>query len=252
MALKTISFESAQHVQVEFELASSVQRMLASLIDVLILLLYIVVVLFAFGNFKMLEQFTLLGLVIKIPFVIYFPFMEFAFGRSLGKMAMGLRIVSMEGERTGLREIMIRWVFRGDYVWLTADFFMFFWFGFGLVGFVICHTSDLGQRLGDSLAGTLVIRETSSMRFSLKQIHAIQQAEGYLPMYPEVIRFTDEDMILVKNTLMRLNKGSNKEVQKFAAELSLKLSQLLELKEVPRDTRQFFDKLLQDYIVITR
>ena len=71
-------------------------------------------------------------------------------------------------------------------------------------------------------------------------------------MYPEVIRFTDEDMILVKNTLMRLNKGSNKEVQKFAAELSLKLSQLLELKEVPRDTRQFFDKLLQDYIVITR
>lgn len=252
MALKTISFESAQHVQVEFELASSVQRTMASLIDVVILFLYIIIVLFAFGNFQLHEQLTLMGLVIKIPFVIYFPFMEFVFGRSLGKMAMGLRIVSMEGERPGLREIMIRWVFRGDYVWLTADSFMFFWFGFGLVGFVICHTSNLGQRLGDSLAGTLVIRETSTNQFSLQQIHAIQQAEGYKPTYPGVIRFTDEDMILVKNTLMRLNKGSNNEVQKFAKDLSLKLSHLLDLKEVPGDTRQFFDKLLQDYIVITR
>jgi hypothetical protein len=129
---------------------------------------------------------------------------------------------------------------------------MLFWFGFGLIGFVVCHVSDLAQRIGDSLAGTLVIRMASTHRYSLGQIHSIQQSEGYLPHYPGVIRFTDEDMLLIKSTLLRLNQGTNQELAAFASDLSFKLAHLLELNEVPSDPKWFFDKVLQDYIVLTR
>jgi hypothetical protein len=73
-------------------------------------------------------------------------------GRSLGKLALGLRVVRLDGGPIRFRHALTR---------ALAGFFVDFWaLGFlGAVAVIVSLTSSDGRRVGDFLAGTLVIRE---------------------------------------------------------------------------------------------
>jgi len=79
----------------------------------------------------------------------WFTFWELAsHGRSPGKMAIGLRVVRADGSAPGLRESLMRNLLRAvDF--LPANY---------VVGLVAMVLSPSGQRLGDSAAGTRVVR----------------------------------------------------------------------------------------------
>ncbi len=70
-------------------------------------------------------------------------------GRTLGKAAMGLRVVTVEGAPVGVRHATIRAVTAPFEVLLTT----------GLVASIASFASPRAQRLGDLAAGTLVVRE---------------------------------------------------------------------------------------------
>jgi uncharacterized RDD family membrane protein YckC len=70
-------------------------------------------------------------------------------GRTLGKAAMGLRVVTVEGAPVGVRHATIRAVTAPVEVLLTT----------GLVASIASFVSPRAQRLGDLAAGTLVVRE---------------------------------------------------------------------------------------------
>jgi uncharacterized RDD family membrane protein YckC len=70
-------------------------------------------------------------------------------GRTLGKAAMGLRVVTVEGAPVGVRHATIRAVTAPFEVLLTS----------GLVASIASFASPRAQRLGDLAAGTLVVRE---------------------------------------------------------------------------------------------
>ncbi len=70
-------------------------------------------------------------------------------GRTLGKAAMGLRVVTLEGAPVGLRHATIRAVTAPVEVLLTT----------GLIASIASFVSPRAQRLGDLAAGTLVVRE---------------------------------------------------------------------------------------------
>ncbi|MGH9188472.1 MAG: RDD family protein [Acidimicrobiales bacterium] len=75
-------------------------------------------------------------------------------GRTLGKAALGLRVVTVEGGQVRLRHALIRAAFGIiDFVFTTGG------------AAVICALATRrSQRLGDLAAGTLVLRERSGMR----------------------------------------------------------------------------------------
>ncbi|HIP32948.1 MAG TPA: RDD family protein [Crocinitomicaceae bacterium] len=173
-------------------------------------------------------------------------------GQSLGKYILGIRVVTVDGERPGLREVFTRWIFKGDFLWISADFFVLFWFGIGLMGIVYVGTSRRNQRIGDVMANTIVIRNKSSINYSLKDVLAIKSQDNYTPQYPQAVRFTDEDMLLIKNTIQRVKLYPNDETKRFAIELADKSANLLDLEETPKKRLQFLQTLLQDYVVLTR
>lgn len=70
-------------------------------------------------------------------------------GRTLGKAAMGLRVVTVEGAPVGVRHATIRAVTAPVEVLLTT----------GLIASIASFVSPRAQRLGDLAAGTLVVRE---------------------------------------------------------------------------------------------
>jgi uncharacterized RDD family membrane protein YckC len=255
--LKTIEFESAQHVRIEYDLASTMQRVAAASIDFLIFLVYFV--LFTL-SFNLSSVFTDYGsqlfvnlLLIKLPWIFYNPIVEYLTkGQTLGKYAMGIRVVTLEGERPGLKEVLTRWLFKADFLWISADFLLIFWFALGFLGTVFTGLTQFRQRLGDMMANTVVIRDRPLRQLQLKDLLALPKNFNITPTYPEVTRFTDEDMLLIKNTLQRLKKHPNSETKMFVVKLADEIARLIDLKETPAKRSEFLQTLLQDYVTLTR
>jgi uncharacterized RDD family membrane protein YckC len=256
--MKGIDFESAQHVKVEYELASAGIRTLAAMIDFASFVLYYVIMSMVFSltqpfdaSIGSSEFFWLL--LVKIPWIFYYPVIEYITkGQSLGKYAVGIRVVTLSGERPGLREVFTRWIFRGDFLWIAPDLFALGWFVMGAIGVVVVSISPKKQRVGDSMASTVVIKNKSSVSYSLRDVLAIKDQSTHQPIYPEVVRFTDEDMMLIKNTIQRVRTYPNEETKKFATELAEESSRLIGLEKVPEKRLEFLQTLLQDYVVLTR
>ena len=255
--MKTIEFESAQHVKVEYELATTLQRTAAALIDMILFIIYFFIVMAAVGIDSFITDpgtsLCIHLLIIKIPWIFYNPFIEYVtHGQSLGKYIVGIRVVKMTGERLGLKEVFTRWLFKGDFLWISADFFVLFWFGIGVLGVIFSATADKRQRMGDVMANTVVIKKKTSTVYTLRDILAIKSTENHQATYPEVTRLTDEDMLLIKNTIQRVQKYPNEETKKFAIELADETARLLGLTETPQKRMEFLQTLLQDYVVLTR
>ena len=255
--MSKINFTSAQHVQIEFEMASVIHRIAAYAIDTIILSIYLFVVSMAvqfdnfFTNFGTWLFFMLL--LAKLPWILYQPVMEFLTGgQTIGKMALGIRVVKLNGERVGWREVMMRWLLRGDFLWISTSYFVFlipFWNVFDTF---IVSLSNRQQRIGDSLAGTIVIKNKSSQYYKLKDVLKIKSNENYSPTYQNVIKFTDEDMIYIKNCIQHRKRYKGKEIDEILIKLSDETARLLGLREIPMERVKFLETVLNDYVVLTR
>lgn len=70
-------------------------------------------------------------------------------GRSLGKLALGLRVVRDDGGPVRLRHALVRWLVGFGEIWLT----------FGSPAVITSLVSPQGKRIGDLVAGTYVVRD---------------------------------------------------------------------------------------------
>jgi uncharacterized RDD family membrane protein YckC len=117
-------------------------RFLAVLIDTIILAVVAGILSFLFRGAPGLSGF--LSAIIAIG---YFIVMEATQGATLGKMALGLRVVKTNGAPITWTDSIIRNLLR------IIDSLFFY-----LVGAILIWTSPLKQRLGDRAANTVVVR----------------------------------------------------------------------------------------------
>lgn len=256
--MKTVAFESAQNVKVEYELAPAGYRLLAAIIDTVMFILYFFLCAYVVGFNTFFNEdpgttMLIWLIIIKLPWIFYQPICEFLTqGQTLGKYILGIRVVTVFGERPGFKEVFIRWLFRGDLLWISPSPIVILWLVIGAIGFGFAGFSEKNQRLGDIMAGTLVIRNKLSIQYTLKKILSIKSNVNYSPVYEGVVRFTDEDMFLIKNTIIRVKANPNEETKAFAIQLANKSAELLGLSETPKKRLKFLETLLQDYVVLTR
>jgi uncharacterized RDD family membrane protein YckC len=92
--------------------------------------------------------------LLVLVFVVYPVTVEtLTRGRSLGKAAVGLRVVRTDGGPIRFRQALVRGL-----AGFVVDFGVFSFFT-GAIGLISALTSAHGQRVGDRLAGTVVVRE---------------------------------------------------------------------------------------------
>ena len=92
--------------------------------------------------------FSVGGLAVLLVYFAYFTVMEGRYGQTLGKMALGIKVIREDdGRAPGTRAAVLRTVLR------LVDSL-----GSYLVAFVVAIVSDKNQRLGDMVAKTLVVR----------------------------------------------------------------------------------------------
>jgi hypothetical protein len=163
--------------------------------------------------------------------------------RSLGKLIMGIRVVKSNGETAGFREYFTRWIFRIVDIWVG---------GFGFLALLVSGTTEKRQRIGDIMADTVVIKVRDTQLYHLKDVLSIKNSNTHVPTYPNAIRFTDEDMLLIKNTILRVQRFPNQQNKDFAIDLANETARLIGLPETPPKKMEFLKTVLQDYVVLTR
>lgn len=241
--MKTIEIHTSHNVMIEYELASLGARIGAFVIDVVILFFYYLIVAMAGMNAAFSEGDLVFILIMLIPLMTYSLWSEFLFnGQTVGKMALGIRVVNVDGQAATLGNYFLRWAMKLIDVWFSA----------GGLGAIFITSSFRAQRTGDVIAGTTVIRNRPSNSYSINDILKIKSKNEHQPQYLNVVQFTDEDMILIKTALTRLNRYPNKAHKEMVKKLFHKCVTQLNLDEPPKDKIKFLNALLQDYIVLTR
>lgn len=145
---------TGEAVALDLRLAQFPSRMLALFLDLLIQFVLLFVVIFLVGTTltgvddAAAAAITITMLVVVIVGVPTF-IETLTRGRSLGKMAAGLRVVRDDGGPVRFRHSFVRALFMVVDFWLTS----------GAVGLIASLASQRGKRVGDQFAGTVVIRE---------------------------------------------------------------------------------------------
>ncbi|MDF5751382.1 RDD family protein [Spongiactinospora sp. TRM90649] len=109
--------------------------------------------------FTDLAMLTALSILLSVLVVVGYPvaFETLSRGRSLGKLAMGLRVVSDDGGPERFRQALFRGLAG------VLEFYMFL----GAPALISSLVSERGKRLGDVFAGTVVISERAPRDRSL-------------------------------------------------------------------------------------
>jgi uncharacterized RDD family membrane protein YckC len=134
-----------------------------------------------------------IGLVSLVAVILGYPLLmeSLTRGRTLGKLAMGLRTVRDDGGPIRFRQAMVRALLEVVEVWLLV----------GSPALVASLASSRGKRLGDQLAGTYVVRERGVAQRSLPPQMPYELA-GWAQL-ADIGRIPDQLAIAVRQFLSR-------------------------------------------------
>jgi len=230
-----VSIRTTQNVVIDQDKAGVGHRILAAIIDLILLIIVSV------GIGAILTRFPDINAV-WVQILFYFPvffydlYMEILNnGQSLGKMALNIKVVRLDGTPPTIGGYILRWLIRPLDVWAT-----------GAIAIVSIALTEHGQRLGDLAAGTTVIKLKRTQKVSRLQL-VEKMDEDYEPQYPEVKQLTDSDVALIKECLEVKRKHAN---IKPVLLVTQKLKDNLGI-ETEQEPMQFLYTVLRDHTYYT-
>jgi len=244
----SLQINTTQNVNLNFTAASVGERILAYGIDWIIKIAYLIVIYQIIYNifnidlwFATMDNWS----IIAILLLFYFPVMFYSLmleatmgGQTIGKRILKLKVVKIDGYQASLADFVVRWFFRIVDLNILS----------GVVALIAIVTSPKNQRLGDMTAGTAVI----SLKNDVTINHTILEdiSTDYQPTYPGVIRLSDNDARIIKDTFVAARKSKD---YKTLIKLRTKIIEVLELKETKHNyDHEFIDTILKDYNYYTQ
>ncbi|MEQ9404037.1 MAG: RDD family protein [Cyclobacteriaceae bacterium] len=221
-------FVTSQNIEIELELASLGERILAFLLDGIIMFFLIIGMSIVVGG-------TNAGSWTFLFFYIPLMFYSLAFeylgnGQSPGKRAMNIKVVKLDGSTPDLGSYILRWLFR------LIDIYIMY----GGVSIISIILTQNGQRLGDIVAGTTVIK---IREVGAAQAFRTKATNDHVVQFPAVKMLNDDQIELMKKALKMRRDGFNKEgVEQLAAKLKEKMKVDTDLPDV-----KFLYAVISDY-----
>lgn len=227
-----ISIETTQNVVIEYQVASIGDRIIGYFIDLIIFIAVLLVGFLIIDSTLEGDAKTFAAYAILIPTLFYdFAFEALYDGQSPGKMAMKMKVIDLSGKQPTIGAYFIRWIMR------PLDFGIFS----GAIALIAVIIGGKGQRLGDLLAGTTVVKIETKDRFSEVLFPAFD--ENYELTFPQVAQIGDKDINIIKEVLRRYRSTrDSSSLQK----MSIRVKDTLEITtDLPH--YQFLDKIVKDY-----
>lgn len=237
--MSEISINTTQNVIINFTAASLGHRMGAYFIDLMIKLFYIIIVNWAIISKLGIGEFTTdqwsvmsIYIIFYLPVTFYSIAQESLFeGQTVGKKLLSIKVVKIDGYQATFLDYLTRWVFR--IIDVSASLCV--------VGTISMSVSKIHQRLGDIAAGTAVIMLKNNINISHTILEDIKN--DYQPKYPQVIRFSDNDMRIIKETYLSAGRNNDTIVLKA---LVRKIEEVSGIKPEGHDLK-FISTIIKDY-----
>ena len=245
--MSELTINTTQNVNINFTAASVGERMLASLLDLVIKVAYVIVIFYVFfywfGISNMLDQMdgwsqTAVIILFFFPVLIYSLTLESIFeGQTFGKKLLKIKVVKIEGYQAGFGDFLIRWLFR-----IVENNILG-----GLIGLIVILVSKKSQRLGDMAAGTAIITLKNNISINSTILEDIGNA--YVPIYPLVIKLSDNDMRIIKDTYQIAKVKNDYET---ITKLRKKIESVTGIKNQSGKETDFIKTILKDYNFYTQ
>ncbi len=194
--MQTIEIQTTQNVTIEYPVASVGDRIVAGLIDQLILIGYVIAFIFIYIWILNLTEGSTLYFPIAYFIIFFLPLFFYHLlcetllnGQSFGKKLMKMRVVKIDGKQAGIGSYFLRWILAPIDIYFT----------YGSVGLVTMIINGKGQRLGDLAANTTVVK----LKLEAKLDDTILRVTpvNYEVKFPQVSALTDKDIAIVKSVL---------------------------------------------------
>jgi uncharacterized RDD family membrane protein YckC len=258
MALITIG--TPFNIDLEFRIAPFSKRLMAWLIDIVVICLYFYVMLRLL--YPMLEGGGGIGIsafivIIILPVLLYQLSFELFFnGQTIGKRVAGIAVIDMEGREPTWGQYITRWVlcignlfiYIMPYIILRAPAFILFFLFLYVPDFLSVVISAKAQRIGDFAAGTVVIDRRYVPDIS-QTIYLEVEEKDYQPMFPQVMRLSDRDINGIRNLISVRRTG--KDAEAYTLQVVEKIKKVLDV-ESELEPMPFLQRLLADYNYLTR
>ncbi|HEX8575176.1 MAG TPA: RDD family protein [Flavobacterium sp.] len=242
-----LTINTTQNVNINFTAASVGERILALLVDLLIQAVYLITILWGvfYGlglsdAMQGLDPWSRAAVMILffLPVMFYTLFFESIFeGQTLGKKLLRIKVVKIDGYQAGFGDYIIRWLLR------LVDIFSVS----GVVGLVSIIVTEKSQRLGDIAAGTAVI--TLKNNVSINSTILVDIDQQYVPVYPGVIKLSDNDMRIIKETFQNAVAVRD---WTMIEKLRNKIEAVAGIKNQSGNDKDFIKTVLKDYNFYTQ
>ncbi|WNH09538.1 RDD family protein [Thalassobellus suaedae] len=237
--MSELQINTTQNVKIIFSAVGAGERLLAFIIDMAIKIGYMLVLSWTFGVFDNMDEWSQIGIntVLSFPVMFYTLVLESLLeGQTIGKKALNIRVVKIDGYQASFSDYVVRWFFR------IVDIYIF-----GL-GFFVILFNKKQQRLGDMAAGTAVIALKDKVTINHTILENLKS--DYKPTYPNVIKLSDNDARIIKDTFTVAR--ASRDFQTLI-KLRKKLIEVVQIKEVKQKTdMEFIDVILKDYNYYTQ
>lgn len=236
--MQTVTVNTSQNIDIDYEVAGLGDRVLARLIDMGIFILIIILggLVAIMNNYRSLNEVMIIILIVIYAslYVFYDLVCEiFLNGQSVGKRVMKIKVISIDGAQPTLGQFLLRWLFRIVDFSLTSS----------LCALISVAVSDKKQRVGDMVAGTTLIK--TQPRTQEEHIAFRPVIENYEPVYTEVTQLSDRDIELIHEVIRTYMQTGNTTVVYNMAEKVREHLNIAPRQDI--DSLQFLQIIIKDY-----
>jgi len=234
--MQTIRVRTTQNVFIDYPLGSVGDRILGHLIDRVILILYTIFVAAILITVEVETGYIWLVLL-GVPWLLYNVLFEiFMNGQTPGKQMMKIKVVRLDGTPPTIGDYIMRWIFG------FVDFYILS----GAIAIIIIAMGGKGQRLGDVVAGTSVVKLVHQEQISSDKVFVAPEQE-YTPTFSQVINLTEKDIELIQRALeANRDQGNIQPVIMITEKIKSLLSIQTDMPPV-----KFLYTIIKDYQTIT-
>ena len=195
---------TGQFVRISQTPASIGERLIALVIDYILLGFYVFSTLALFSRIHLPSDFTMLFFftIVYLPVLLYAFLCEmFNQGQSFGKRLMNIRVVKADGSTPGIGSYLLRWLLFPIDGPVTG--------GLGLLVVLLTKNS---QRMGDLAAGTMVIKEKNYRKIHVSLDEFDYLTKDYRPTYPQASDLSLEQINVITRTLQSGKKDRTRRI----------------------------------------
>lgn len=231
-----ISLNTAHNVTMDYTPAGVLDRCIATLIDGIIVFSIVLLLIIPLSSF-MNEEHLWIFLAIGTIALLYHLIMETTLnGKSIGKIAMNIQVVKLNGSKLTFWDCALRWIFRLIDIGFSG----------GAVAIILVIATRHAQRLGDLAANTIVIKHERSV--TLFQLSQYDTSDEHQVVFHQATLLTDKDIQTIKDVLQEVQM---KKAHFLLKPLAEKIKEATGI-ETTMLNMEFVQTVLKDYIHLTK